>query len=1160
MASNSTNGNGSQLLVVGETGGVTLIDPSTPLRRLNYFDGKFLRASDFDLEQSYLRQLVAISNQGLGPGVVYGYDTTLGSGDTIQIGPGLAIDPSGKVLLMQGTVSQSIQALIDASKKSAATAPDASGKSGAGTFNDCIEVAAPPPTTVIAVSDIYVIAICSAEALCGQADVYGKLCEEACVTTTDRPYRLDGIVLRAIPLQLVTPFPTSKTIAIDSHIYLRSKVAHSWYADELLKHPNSISRDGLLSATWCLGAGYDHGCCEVPLAVVARGGSTTVFLDAWIVRRERMEAPARRYWQWKMMMRPWDVFLAQILQFQCQLAELLSGVLTPGSRATDPCATERRTLGEAAALIEELKAGLTSYRSAISRASVAAQPALMSLSLTRISDLREKIATVLKSAGTAAQPTDRILIRGGLIELPPAGYLPVMNGTSVSVNDQVRALLGDGLDLRFCIATADYIAHEIEKAQHMDRISLLQGIDDPSNKPHVDIIVPDGKIASDTTTPAAGLYDAIASGSNNKTGLVYQGAGREESIGSAGTALYVAAAGVSQLAAAYFGGITTALANKTLTLDKVALQPDLQTNQFVARTMASTTAANFTARVANTAAAARAFTAGMKPPTGSSQPASGEAVAPPGSDSVDGLWLTARTEKKIKDLTVGTQTPVSARVLIGSHPRLPTAFELMLSGNLSIDQVSAVAGGGPNLSGTLDGMITLGVFRADPANQRETEILFTQHINMGAALAYSGDDQEGSIVLTLTPASTSTTSATSFILTKTYSGTAHLTYDVSVSETTQSSTNTASLAKLDLMADLDVVNPANTFHGYAVNGLDIVQAAVIETEPSFERRAEAELFPSLPPATSELVIQAVRDWVMFTKRREEQCAREVVPLPPPPPRSYRVINLSGSPDQAQAIFADLTLNLQRPTTLASLLNRLIKDSGEMILVVKFAGDSATMLSDAGTAKSDWEAFNPGNTIYLAAAGASGETDNSLQKNRIKTFEGAISADSVEDPSAQELAILPFPAGVNLGGADGLMLLVTAMQRTDLLVVTTNGVPSPTSQNAKVTFANAQPQGTALTDFIAGLPSSLGKFTGVTLYTTGALDSNAGARVQVIFDALNAASRINNTQVTPQTGVLSATQQAALTSAPPAGAGFSLTGIDDVVYLDILESFVARTRR
>src|SRR5437762_1195063 len=135
MATSATNGNGSQLLVVGDTGGVTLIDPSTPLKRLNYFDGKLLRADDFDVEQQYLRQLVALSNQGLGSGIVYGFDTTLASGDRVQIGPGLAIDPAGRVLLLQAPTTQAIQALIDASRRQEISAPDASGKTGA--FTDC---------------------------------------------------------------------------------------------------------------------------------------------------------------------------------------------------------------------------------------------------------------------------------------------------------------------------------------------------------------------------------------------------------------------------------------------------------------------------------------------------------------------------------------------------------------------------------------------------------------------------------------------------------------------------------------------------------------------------------------------------------------------------------------------------------------------------------------------------------------------------------------------------------------------------------------------------------------------------------------------------------------------------------------------------------------
>ena len=142
MAAHSNPGNGSPLLVVDTTGGVTVIEPSTPLKRLNYYDGKFLRAADLALEQGYLRQLVAFSNQGLGAGVAYGYDTVLADGDTLQIGPGLAFAPGGQVLLLQSTVNQGIQALIDASQKTAPTTPDASGKTGPGSFGDCVQAGA----------------------------------------------------------------------------------------------------------------------------------------------------------------------------------------------------------------------------------------------------------------------------------------------------------------------------------------------------------------------------------------------------------------------------------------------------------------------------------------------------------------------------------------------------------------------------------------------------------------------------------------------------------------------------------------------------------------------------------------------------------------------------------------------------------------------------------------------------------------------------------------------------------------------------------------------------------------------------------------------------------------------------------------------------------
>src|SRR5687767_15135460 len=80
--------------------GKAVIPNATPLTRLNYFDGKFLRADDLNTEQRYLRQLIAYSNQPGGPGVAYGFDVSRAGGDALRIGEGLAIDPPGRALFL----------------------------------------------------------------------------------------------------------------------------------------------------------------------------------------------------------------------------------------------------------------------------------------------------------------------------------------------------------------------------------------------------------------------------------------------------------------------------------------------------------------------------------------------------------------------------------------------------------------------------------------------------------------------------------------------------------------------------------------------------------------------------------------------------------------------------------------------------------------------------------------------------------------------------------------------------------------------------------------------------------------------------------------------------------------------------------------------------
>ena len=506
------------LVLVSQQNGITVIPQPTPLTRLNYFDGKFLRADDLSTEQRYLRRLVALSNQAGGPGVAYGYNLSLAAGgDTLNVGPGLAIDPKGRALLLPQDLSIGVQDLIDKSrqlKRLPAAAPGANG-----TFADCTAVAETPTAVVLEAANLYLITIGFAEALCGQEDVFGKLCEEACATSTDRPYLLEGVVLRAIPLQLQTPLPVSAVVAL-SQLHLRSRVAAAYFEDERKRIASFISGDGLRSEMWCFGADAAAG-SDVPIGVIARAGDTTLFLDAWIARRERIDPPAKRYWQWRMAMRPWDVYLAHILQFQCQLSHLFKKTPPVGGGADDPCARERGVIREASETVAKLA---TFYETVTKRFTLqpllakdarAEKPPELEGGLTALLDFHKR----LQAVNTAIlAPSDKVLIDGGIIELPSAGYLPVLPSAVASVNEQVRRLMGKGPDLRFCIVRPDFVAHALEEAQHMERISLLDGLDHPERKPEVDILVPNGEAIEQKSVAGAAYAAEFVAGNQNTVG------------------------------------------------------------------------------------------------------------------------------------------------------------------------------------------------------------------------------------------------------------------------------------------------------------------------------------------------------------------------------------------------------------------------------------------------------------------------------------------------------------------------------------------------------------------------------------------------------------------------------------------------------------------
>ncbi|NOY63526.1 MAG: hypothetical protein GXP10_10340 [Gammaproteobacteria bacterium] len=488
MTGNVTNKTG--FVVIGAKSGYTVVAKQSPLKRLNYFDGKFLRAPDLKLEQQSLLNQVRLSNQAGGSGVVHGYDCTLGGGDQLNISGGLAIDGHGRILQMADSISVGVGELIENSRADRSTSNKVPAKTptrehGKAAFADCVLHDIDELGQLADGGDLYLITVCHVEVLCGEEDVYGKLCESACVSSTERPYLIEGVSIRALPLNLSTLYKTSNAVSL-SQKHLRSRLASAFFEQER-QHPAShISKEGLGSNVWCLGAEAATGDC-VPIAVVSRSAGTTLFLDAWTARRERMESPPRHYWASVMAMRPWHVFLAQVLQFQCQLRKCLAD----GGAPTDggPCAEERTVARKAAADLKVLMARyeLISARfAAVDGLAKDTQP----FALADIRQTHEQLVGI----SSFVLPSRLLINRCGIVELPSAGYLPVNNSDTMTINEQVRRMLGEGVDLRFCVVRADYIPHALEEAQHMERICLLQGLDDPNNKPRVDILVPDGRI------------------------------------------------------------------------------------------------------------------------------------------------------------------------------------------------------------------------------------------------------------------------------------------------------------------------------------------------------------------------------------------------------------------------------------------------------------------------------------------------------------------------------------------------------------------------------------------------------------------------------------------------------------------------------------------
>jgi hypothetical protein len=941
--------------------GLPVIALPSALTGLHYFDGQAMRDARLTAEQNYRRALGALAARAGGYGVASGLDVEQLTTDTLRISAGLAVDGVGRVLQLPAAQTISMAALVAASRVTPWAMEETSSTSPE--FLRCLQLWTKRPASARASTVLWIVAASWTEAP-------GSV-KSGTVTR-------EGIRLRAVPLVLHTPIARSQHVALDARAHLRSLVAAAMYADEWASGGSLISGEGLRRGAWCTGAQLDDR-REVPLAVVARAGEEILFVDEWMVRRERHEPPPSRYWAGLMRMRPWSAYLAQLLQFQCQLSDAgVAGGVLPSSGCDDTRAaiTNAATyLSSVYALWQPSRVAATSDYTPQQRAE--SDVLLQAGGVTRLEHVTREIVTASLSAQHI--PTDRLLIRHGIVELPPAGYLPVSVGNEQTVNAQVRALMGDGVDLRFCIVHPDVVAHELEAGQHMERISLLRGLDDPTQMPQVDIFVPDGVAVA--APPPTDRYEALARVATTALGSgLFGGAARREALPGGGAALHVA-----------LSNIVAGLVELLMRNDSPATETD---------------------------------------------EATAAAAAPPSDNA---LWITVRTDKSIRTLGVTQSAQLTGRAVLATDGEATSGRELTFDGQLTIRSTTDTAPDTRVAGATVVG--TLAVIQRAATAGGDTAVLVSRRLSLAVEMRWQGDATRGTMTAKiLTNQTLGLWSDPGQPLATVQKEWGDVTGRTSVAvlafpaltglfgdDALTTSMNTApsfdetpqQFVVLELIENADVARAEQPLHLLANAALRNVQA-LLDTETTFTRDALAALFP--PPPPPALLVQATHDWVLFRRRREQRHVPWREPLNVGT-RRFRLLSVTvANDDDAKKLIS----SLRAPrTTRGGALGSAVADVRSAAPVfVEFPRDGVSPLVDPPALRAAFAALQPGKAIAAGIIASTGDEGPELLTRRLHALIPLLAPDTLVEAGASMIALATTPPDLVTLDAAGVILLIT----------------------------------------------------------------------------------------------------------------------------------------
>lgn len=1021
------------------------VSASTPLVGLNYYDGRFLRADDLNLERKGQRAYAEFSNQAGGAGLVYGFDLSW-EGDLLRLSAGLAVDPKGRVLYLPEQREVKIPDLLNAPSQSSGGAATQGTAASAAGFGPCDQAATSSAAgiSVVGGSQLYLVRLSYVQRPSGQGEVLGRLCDDACVTGTDQLYAVDGVQVTLAPLTLrdLPEFPG----VIRPEVHLRSQVASAFFAAEWDLGLPMLSANGLGTKVWCAGAPSASAENVVPVGVLGWNGSAVTFLDEWTARRERIEPSPRIYWAGRMELRPWPVFLAQVLQFQCHLADL--GVLTAGPAA--PHGGRAGVYAPAKELLDESRKLMGELATAVTRMSSAGETAdeqQLKDAVQRYEDLEGRIRAAAAAPVPSVLASNHILLDSGIVELPPAGYLPVNTASGLALRRQLQQLLGEGVDLRLCAVRQDQIAHELERAQHMKRISLIQGLRSRADRELVDILVPDGVLETDTTVRTDHEFavdvsvgpDASSNTPKTKAGgdlnrLLLQGTGRVD-LGDSLT-VRAAVAGSAEAALSDMAGLIAGVSGHGRSWEETL--SELHTlgfgsgvpstgplrdvgdlvNRAVAQRMQGTPGEVVDVPEAAGQVAAISFSGWV---TGDPFTMADGAYTPfhlefdlirPGQPT---MWVTYSADGRLQRL--------SGR--IG-----PTGPEVQISVTGSAQSATA-----DDPAGTPLGFTRKMVLRGGRQDGSNLLALSDTQVTWMISVSWQGEPIEAKGTL----AQKATVAGQELAAVKVVTDAFALTLGGIESLPSPAPTGARAIATFEAAETATINDPGEAHRESAIAALQMLSGLHLD-DTTYVERGYSELFPSGAALPSR--VRPTIDWVLFRRRRREEC--------------------EGTTELALVGTSKVTAWVVRAESIdeAKSMTDTLIGAGQAKIgwkaangdFLEFEADAATLLTTPSAWRGRYQAADGGSIIFCAGyAVAPGRSDVPVGLGRAQALLDATAPMATLDPNGQVKLVTSPPAQEMLAGTDGSIFLITyTLDKVD--VITIDAVDTANQQAAEL--ANA----------------------------------------------------------------------------------------------------------